>query len=976
MPAIFLRGHSNAIVPVSLGSSVVAATGATAAVTLTQAVAVGDVIMGAVAWNNGAGALTWTGADNHAGSTNVYSSGNAQGSALAGVSEIRCVATTALVIGDIVTITFTAGGTGRLMALFKIVKESGIITPLVSAGVNGASGNTTTPTPGAVTPSTFGPCFQFAAYEEEGNRTGTPAAGYTELFDINDAVGAAMQINYITTLTVDKSARNPIETISNAAQWGAMQSFYQVAVAKRNPQLLSTWIKKTAPRRRSNIIFQRGPVNGAATVPVSGSDTAAETDAQSSLTATLPGADTATGVDTQSTLAASLPGADTATGADTQTALSATLPGSESGTVTETNQIGVANTDTAAVTETSSIVATLVGSDTAAETDASINGRSGADTGAGVETGSLTATLAGSDTAAETDSGVTFGMVGSDTGTVTQSTGTIAATLSSSDSATASESSAVNVPVVGSDTGSVADTATLVASVPGADTATAAQTGTIVVTLSSTDAGTVTETSQVGLSGSDSATAADYPNIIDLGNAVTPKVDNTSGTVITTPFTQDVPVGTDIWLAAGTGAFVGVSSISDGLGNNYVSVIQKGNGPMAVILIHCRTTVFIPSGTTLTTTFGGTSVSRFMYARLYRNLNRLLLQGSTAVGTAGTSFSNGIGSSPNAPHLSIGVAIKSIAGDFVPVGWTENADLVGTATEFQVQSSIGLVSAIETHAASWTGAADWAIADLIIAVDSAPTAVSATTPGSDSATETEGTPTTIAISATDSGSVVETWAISAALSGADTGTETDSNGTVSVGGSSPVGTDSFTVVESSSIVVTLSNADSGTTSESGTLAVTIAGADTATCAQASSTAVTLSQADSAAETDSGLVAATLAGADSATSTSSHTIGLSSTDLAQATDTQVIAVSFTNSDQFVFNDTGLILNLLSDHDDFTVTEDIKLSTGIGLAILSPVNRGLAVLTVVSRNSIATLSPVSRSAATLTVIAEPIADLEPL
>lgn len=257
MPVTVLRGHSNAIVPISLGSSAVAATGGTAAVTLTAAVAVGDVIMGAVAWNNGAGALTWTGADNHAGTTNVYSSGNAQGSALAGVSEIRCVCTTALIVGDIVTITFTTGGTGRLMALFKIPKESGIITPLVSAGVNGASGNTTTPTPGSVTPSTFGPCFQFAAYEAEGNRTGTPPAGYTELFDINDAVGAALQVNYITTLTVDKSARNPAETISNAAQWGAIQNFYTVAVAKRNPQVNSGWIRKTRPRLRGQVMFLR-----------------------------------------------------------------------------------------------------------------------------------------------------------------------------------------------------------------------------------------------------------------------------------------------------------------------------------------------------------------------------------------------------------------------------------------------------------------------------------------------------------------------------------------------------------------------------------------------------------------------------------------------------------------------------------------------------------------------------------------------
>jgi len=141
--------------------------------------------------------------------------------------------------------------------------------------------------------------------------------------------------------------------------------------------------------------------------PVSDSDTAAETDAVSTLAAAGSDADTAANAETNA-VAASVADADTAANAET-VALSVAVSASDSATLTETSSVNsggttpISSSDSATLGETAVVFATAAAADTATETDlvsALAVALAVADVIAEAEQATFAASIAGTDTVA------------------------------------------------------------------------------------------------------------------------------------------------------------------------------------------------------------------------------------------------------------------------------------------------------------------------------------------------------------------------------------------------------------------------------------------------------------------------------------------------------------------------------------------------------------------------------------------------
>lgn len=216
-------------------------------------------------------------------------------------------------------------------------------------------------------------------------------------------------------------------------------------------------------------------------VPETGSDTAALTES-SSVSSTQTTTDTASVTETVSS--------------------TATIPVSDSASVTETAKQTLPVSDSSTVTETPAVSSTQTVTDTATTTDhASLN-------------------IIVTDTATTTDAVSTIGVTGSDSATVTESTSLFQGLiLSSSDSATATDGATYTATITASDSATVTETASASDSGAQNDSATVTETAHISSTLSSSDTAAVTEAnapinSNTQVPVSDSFAATDTSSIL------------------------------------------------------------------------------------------------------------------------------------------------------------------------------------------------------------------------------------------------------------------------------------------------------------------------------------------------------------------------------------------------------------------------------------------------------------------------------
>lgn len=217
----------------SLGSTSVGTSGTTLALTVTASAAIGEPVWVVASFDLNTGSETLSFSDSAVNSYTKDIQKNGSITALTGIAIARCVPTGGLTSG-VSTITTTVSGSVNeiFMGAFKLAATD-VQTPIVVDGTPTSNEATSAAaTPGSQTP-TFVPDFGVFAISEDSGRTGTPPAGWTELFDFSSI--SSMQVNYLTSLTANLTALNPSETISASVDWVAVMALYKGPLAAGAP---------------------------------------------------------------------------------------------------------------------------------------------------------------------------------------------------------------------------------------------------------------------------------------------------------------------------------------------------------------------------------------------------------------------------------------------------------------------------------------------------------------------------------------------------------------------------------------------------------------------------------------------------------------------------------------------------------------------------------------------------------------------
>lgn len=242
MPAIVTRGRGQIQTVTTLGSATGASTVTSKAVTITGNVAIGEIMFAVIGFTASASptiAFSDSGSNTWTTDLDKWVSGGAA------FAIGRMVCTVALTSG---TSTVTATETGSsmlttLLAVFK-VSPSQFVTPFSIAGSNSASGASTNPTPGSVTP-TSSPTFGVFVSAETSNTSGAPTGSWVEIFDFSNTINLTMQIN---VLVKDNSvAINNNETVVSTS-WAAGQIFYVNTIQGNSPVNVSQAVTTAATR--------------------------------------------------------------------------------------------------------------------------------------------------------------------------------------------------------------------------------------------------------------------------------------------------------------------------------------------------------------------------------------------------------------------------------------------------------------------------------------------------------------------------------------------------------------------------------------------------------------------------------------------------------------------------------------------------------------------------------------------------------
>lgn len=310
----------------------------------------------------------------------------------------------------VTSLSVTLAGNTRVVAWYG--EFSGLATSAALDVTAATIGSSTTPSPGAITPSQAnGLALGMCQFVNTSTTVSSGPTGWTRPTsgNVESAAGSASGTEMDAAYKIDPgtSSDTPTWTIGTSRNWGAA-----VAVFK--------------------------PASGGST-PIAGADTGA-------------GADTAT-------VAPAITGTDTGSGADSGS-LTASLAASDTGVGVDSAVVDVVadpkvGADTGAGVDTSIVAAGIAASDTAVGADSAVTTATltGTDIGAGVDATSLTVNITASDTgtgvdaASIADIGATQ-KSGADTATATDTGAVTAGIVAVTDTATATESASVVITLL------------------------------------------------------------------------------------------------------------------------------------------------------------------------------------------------------------------------------------------------------------------------------------------------------------------------------------------------------------------------------------------------------------------------------------------------------------------------------------------------------------------------------------------------
>lgn len=228
MPVPLLsRGRAQQGTNTTIVSSITATTGSPT--TVTASAAVGDVLFCAYA-SKGFGATDTYSMIDSVGNTWTQAGVSLDTSTGQAVNLFYSVLTVPLVSGSSkVGVTNSAGSQSNDIVIVWKVAHPGWTLPIATDGTAGAVNHTSVSsavTCGSVTPTNT-PDYAVMLSGSQPAETGTPPAGWTEIFDVS-SLSNGLQVNQLVNNS--KVAVAPTETLAGNAQWVGLQVHFKMTI--------------------------------------------------------------------------------------------------------------------------------------------------------------------------------------------------------------------------------------------------------------------------------------------------------------------------------------------------------------------------------------------------------------------------------------------------------------------------------------------------------------------------------------------------------------------------------------------------------------------------------------------------------------------------------------------------------------------------------------------------------------------------